>query len=51
MVYMEDALYKYSNSFFKYIENSKKFIVEISERNLDDILTIILLKSPFILTK
>ena len=46
MVYMEDALYKYSNFIFKYIENSKEFIVEISERNLDDILTIILLKSP-----
>ena len=28
----------YSNFIFKYIENSKEFIVGISERNLDEIL-------------
>ena len=30
---------------FEYIEDSKEFVVGISERNLDEILTIILLKS------
>ena len=38
-------------SIFKYTEDSKEFIVGISERNLDEILTIILLKSPYILTQ
>ena len=36
---------------FKYIEDSKEFIDGISERNLDEILMIILLKSPYILTQ